>query len=255
MMTFGYIREATQAHIDLDEQETQAMHLQERYHIFANEAMQAICAIKPKYDYFKCKIVSNYIPLIRLTDNTYRQATDSELNWQLHNMVKPDFADEVTTKLWYTNQNIYLINTPIAMPEEFISFAVKQAWAFILSGQFTSENFVLGVKPERKIVRVPITKDMIVYTGRNTITGLQEGEYWIPYKAIWYKFKSGIQDNEVLDMPIDILLTIPLYVAAQCLQVDYGQKATVKRREFETALARCTTTDFLETPIILGTKW
>ena len=45
MYTYGYIREATMAHIDV-EQEAQAMKIQERYHIFANEAMQGYMWLK-----------------------------------------------------------------------------------------------------------------------------------------------------------------------------------------------------------------
>lgn len=252
--TFGYIREATQAHIDLDEQETQAMNLQERYHIFANEAMQAICAIKPKYDYFKARAVHEYWPLINLGNNEFRKATMEEIMWQAHNSSEPDFADEIDTKQWYEGQNIYLLQNPVKMPEDFIAFADKQAWAFILGSKFSSENFVTN-RPSARMsnTKEPATKDMYTYSGRNTLTFLQEGEYWIPYKGIWHRFKSGIDDHEEIDMPIDILLTIPLYVASICLQLDHAQRAMSKRAEFETALARVTTTDFLDTVRITPT--
>lgn len=256
--TFGYIREATQAHIDLDEQETQAMNLQERYHIFANEAMQAICAIKPKYDYFKAKAVREYWPLINLGNNEFRKATIEEVNWQAHNVSEPNFADEVDTKKWYEGQNTYLLQNSVKMPEDFIAFADKQAWAFIIYNRFNSEQFVRNqhqqvLTKSIETNRIPATKDMYTYTGSNTLTFLQEGEYWIPYKGIWHRFKSGIDDHEEIDMPIDILLTIPLYVASICLQLDHAQRAMSKRAEFETALARVTTTDFLDTVRITPT--
>jgi len=63
---------------------------------------------------------------------------------------------------------------------------------------------------------------------------------------MWFKFKSGIGDDEEIDMPNDILLTIPLYVASICLQIDHIQRSQVKRAEFEIALGRCTATDFLD---------
>ena len=207
--TYGYIREAVQAHIDLDEQETQAMKLQERYHIFANEAMQAICAVKPKYDYFKVKIVKDL-----------------------------DTVD--------VENNIYLVDTEIKMPDDFIAFAEKQLWAFVVNKSFDSELFIKGYKPKKYPIKVRATKDMYNYTGNNTITFYREGEYWIPYKATWYKFVSAMSDTTVLDMPNDILLTIPIYIAAQCLQIDHGQKALAKRTEFEIALGRCSATDFLD---------
>jgi hypothetical protein len=47
-------------------------------------------------------------------------------------------------------------------------------------------------------------------------------------------------------MPIDIFLTIPLYVAAVCLEQDHQQKAAIKRAQFERALDNCTATNFLD---------
>ena len=240
--TFGYVREATQAHIDLDEQETQAMHLQERYHIFANEAMQAICSIKPKYDYFKCEVVSEYDPLIRFGNGKFRKATVEELNSPASNI-----ADEVDTKLWYEGQHIYLTNRSVRMSDDFIAFADKQAWAFVRSEYFDPELFVRGYSqtPRTLFKKIKATKEHFMYGGRNTLTFFQEGQYLIPYKGVWFRFKSGISDDDEIDMPIDILLTIPLYIAALCLQIDHAQRAMAKRAEFETALARCSNTDFL----------
>lgn len=250
--TFGYLREATQAHLDLDEQETQAMHLQERYHIFANEAMQAICAVKPNYEYFKCQIVSAYNPVIRLGDNAFREATGSEINWVANGLPQPDFADEIDTKLWYEGQNIYLLNSPVKMPDKFIAFAEKQAWAFSYP-TFNTELFIRDNTElfiQDSIIPAPTKtragKNHFYFSSRNTLTFIVEGEFWVPYKAIWYKFISGISDDEEIDMPVDIFLTIPLYIAALCLQIDHAQKAQMKRAEFEAALARCSATDFME---------
>lgn len=248
MYTFGYIREATQAHIDLDEQETQAMHLQERYHIYANEAMQAICSVKPKYDYFKCEVVSKYCPVINLGNNQFRKATREEINWEVEGLEEPNFADETDTKLWYESQNIYLLNTVIRMPEDFFTFAEKQAYVVREVPQFCPELFVKGQRPKahNPYELGKATKNHFKYTGQNTITFYQVGNYLIPYKGVWYRFKSGISDEQEIDMPSDIFLIIPLYVAALCLQVDHSQRAHAKRAEFEAALARCTATDFLD---------
>ena len=80
MYTYGYLREAVIAHCDLEEEELQAMNVLKRLHIFANEAMQAVCACKPKYKYFKIKAVKKYRPLIREIINhviTYTELPDS----------------------------------------------------------------------------------------------------------------------------------------------------------------------------------
>lgn len=260
MYTFGYLREATQAHLDLEENETQAMHLQERYHIFANEAMQAISGVKPKYIYFEPEIVAEYKPLIYLGNDTYRQATEEEINWQSHitsdmaaediARIKPNFVSEAETKLWYESRNIYLLGTPVRMPDDFIAFADKQAWAFIVNNGFNQEQFVTecnwDIKQQKSNIWSKATKSMFTYSSSSTITFNTEGKFKIPYKAIWYRFKSGISDDEEIDMPVDIFFCIPLYIAAQCLQIDHAQRAVAKRSEFETALARVINTDFLE---------
>lgn len=255
MYTFGYIREATQAHIDLDEQETQAMHLQERYHIYANEAMQAICGVKPKYDYFACEIVKEYWPVINLGDNKFRKATEIEINWEAEGIEEPNFADPIDTKLWYEKQHIYLLDEPIKLPEDFFAFAEKQAWLIRPLPSFDSELFIKGRRPTqtRPFEKVKATKAQFAYTGRNTLTFYQIGKYLVPYKGVWYRFKSGISDEQEIDMPTDIFLTIPLYVAALCLQVDHAQRALTKRAEFEAAIARCAATDFLDLKDISAT--
>jgi len=245
MLTYGYIREATQAHLDLDEQETQAMNLQARYHIFANEAMMAICAVKPKYDYFKVNIVEEYTPIINLGNNAFRVATTEEIEYLVHGLARPNFADTADTTKWYEDQHIYLIGNAVRMPSDFLAFANKQAWAFVVYDN-NSENFVNGeVITSSTPTRVVATKTMFMYTGINTVTFQQEAEFWIPYKGLWFQFRSGIGDDDPIDMPMDILATIPLYVAAQCLQMDHAQKANAKRAEFELALARVSNTDFL----------
>jgi hypothetical protein len=89
-----------------------------------------------------------------------------------------------------------------------------------------------------------------MYTGSNTLTFLQEGEYWIPYKGTWFRFVSNASNDTEIDMPVDILSLIPVYVASQCLQIDHAQKANAKRAEFELALSRISNTDFLDNQLI-----
>ena len=84
-----------------------------------------------------------------------------------------------------------------------------------------------------------------MYTSKNQILFYRPGHYYIPAKFIWSRFDSGIGDNTEIDMPVDILLTIPLYIASICLQIDNMQKAQILRNEFELALARCTSGDML----------
>ena len=164
--------------------------------------MMAICAMKPKYEYFK----------VTITEDT--------------------------------------VNTEIRMPVDFLAFANKQAWAFVVSNAYDPEVFIAGDQDmaptsQSTVERIKATKEMFAYVGSNKLIFGKVGEFWIPYKGTWFRFKSGVGDDEAIDMPMDILLTIPMYVASVCLQVDHAQKAAAKRAEFELALSRVTSTDLM----------
>ena len=71
MFTYGYIREAALVHADLSDTEASDMQLRSRFNYYANEAMQAICASRPRYDYINISVVD------KLQDVVYNQATSS----------------------------------------------------------------------------------------------------------------------------------------------------------------------------------
>ena len=116
-------------------------------------------------------------------------------------------ASDAQTKAYYHALSIYEINEKVSMTDTFITFENKQAWRLV------------KYKP--------------------TVAEQLEAD------AFGYKLDSGIGDDTELDMPSDILLTIPLYIAAICYQIDNPQKAQIMRSEFEMALARCTAIDFM----------
>ena len=60
--------------------------------------MLAICAVKPKYDYFTATAVEAYTPIINEGDGLFRIATIEELNWEVYGMPEPNFADDIDTK-------------------------------------------------------------------------------------------------------------------------------------------------------------
>lgn len=262
MFTYGYIREATMAHLDIDEEEAQAMNLLGRFHIFANEAMQAICGSKPMYKYFEAKLVNEYAPLVRVEMNgevSIRPATeleihqkeeqdnsDEELDYNL-----PIFVNEAEVKAYWNERNIYKTYDKIKMPDEFIAFADKQAWK-IVEYQPTVEEILEAEafdkplpkkRPSRERVNLD---DDFSYISKNQLKFYRPGYYQIAYKCMWYIFESGVDDGTEIDMPSDILMTIPLYIASICLQIDSPQRANIKRNEFELALSRCTSADFME---------
>lgn len=266
--TYGYIREATMAHLDLDETEAQAMDILKRFPIYANEAMQAICASKPKYKYVDVTIVKKFAPLV-LDGANFILATDEQIK-ELKDWLKlpederppedtlPIFANEIQLKDYWHERNIYEVCEKIPMEIGFIAFANKQCYKYTTEKvmkripedipiEFGFDWFDNSCEEEFRIVRKPAEVDNdFSYIGKSQLKFYKEGKYMIPAKFMWYVFESGISDNEELDIPSDILTCIPLYIASICLQIDNPTRAQVKRSEFEMALARCTATDFME---------
>lgn len=250
--TYGYIREATIAHLDIDEQEAQDMKLLARFHIFANEAMQAICASKPMYQYIDVTVVKKFDPIVTDSDGSFfRKATDEEINWDIETQGELGviFLNEIQLQDYYHKQGIYEVREKIAMKDTFIAFANKRCIKIVtkkptMEQILNAEAFGSPIRTVEERVDAKVDDDFS-YISKNQIKFYKEGRYLIPAKYLWYRFDSGLADQEELDMPSDILLTIPLYIAAVCLQIDNIQKAQVLRNEFEIALARCTSGDFM----------
>lgn len=251
MFTYGYIREATMAHLDIDEQEANAMNLLSRFHIFANEAMQAICASKPRYEYVNITVVDKYTPLVM--DGVFiRPMTDVDKENGLQEL------NEESTLQYYHDRNTYLVDEQISMSGAFIAFADKQSYKRETNKK--DINAILEIEAfgktsyKQKDEKVATEKGDFSYLGSNKLSFHKTGKFFIPAKFMWYRFTSGMSDDTILDIPSDILLTIPIYIASICLQMDNAQKANIKRSEFEMALSRCTSTDFM--PLIkVGSSW
>lgn len=92
MYTWGYIKDAALAKLDLDEHEANVQNLLGRFYIYANEAMTQICSsIKPNRTFAKFVVASS--------------ALDRETYVSMH-------PDEI----------VYAVGEAIKMPEDFISF-------------------------------------------------------------------------------------------------------------------------------------
>lgn len=258
MFTYGYIREAVMAHLDIDEEEAQAMNLLSRFHIFANEAMQAICASKPKYQYVDVTVVDKFDPIVVVTNDDgsfyLRKATETEIYWDREangDLVGIRFLTEEELKEYYHKLNIYQVYETVEMSDTFIAFANKQAYKMVIKKptieeQLEAEAFNREIPKEIQYLVKAEKEYDFSYISKNGIKFYKAGHYLIPAKYLWFRFDSGIGDEIELDMPADILLTIPLYIASICLRIDNLQKSQILRSEFEMALARCTATDMMK---------
>lgn len=250
MFTYGYIREATMAHLDIDEDEAQAMNLLSRFHIYANEAMQAICASKPMYQYIDITVVEKFAPLV-MDGAIFRTATREEIDWDEEIQGERPFklVNETQMKAYYHERNIYEQFEVVSMYENFINFANKQCYKIQELKPTAAQEMeadLNGISLKKGIVKGEAkVDDDFSYLGKNRLKFYKPGQYLIPAKFLWFRFDSGIDDKAEIEMPSDILLTIPLYIASVCLQIDNVQKAQLLRQEFELALARCTSGDLM----------
>ena len=260
--TYGYIREATMAHLDLDEEEAQAMNLLKRFHIFANEAMQAICSSKPMYKYIQLTIVKKFTPIVYdEQQDTIRLATEKEVKWNVDEQgerpdgVYPLLSDEIVRD-YYHNLDTYEIGEKYSPEDNFLMYADKETRAIVEIPPTTAEileaeAFDKPIPKKYDVHEIQLDHEMS-YVGRNQLKFYKPGKYYIPARYLWYRFDSGLGDDAEIDMPTDILLTIPLYIASVCLQIDNPSRAAIKRNEFETALARCSSADFMPLNKIVG---
>ncbi len=227
--TYGYLKEAVRAHLDLEEEELELLNSNQRFHIFANEAIQHICHKKPKYQYFQFEAVAEFTPLV-YDNGVLREATDAEIDWEAQGLPEPNFATTDELADYYNTRNIYLVGQVITMPEDFLAFAVKKAYVWT----------------DSLLNKQAITKTHMLYLSNNEIVVYYAATYQVPYAGTWITFMQDSDDSLVIDMPADLALTIPIYVASVFLQQRNMNMAQAKRQEFEIAVSRCKSTNFLE---------
>lgn len=234
--TYGYLKEAVKAHLDLEEEELVLMNINTRFHIFANEAVQYLSHEKPKYQYFQFNAVTEFRPTV-YDNGVQRVATDTEVAWEANGLTEPKFASDEETAVWYNAQHIYLVGQEITMPNDFLAFANKKAFMFtdfITNKQVVSKNYMQFLSSTNIVVFAAAT-------------------YLIPYQATWLLFSHTDEDTATVPMPSDLALTIPIYVASIHLQQRNSDLAKAKRQEFEIAVSRCRVNNVLENKSVAST--
>lgn len=169
----------------------------------------------------------------------------------------PFYANEVITQVCssikpkYTFANFVIttseVGVPKDMPSDFVSFGDDVCYKLEQERDFLGD--VLTVKKE-------LHDDDFEYLGYNQIVFKQPGNYFISYNARWYTFNKSLSDDEVINVPNDILECIPSYIASQCYKIDDEYKASVFRNEYEIMLSRIDNSNFKNTKTIkIGGDW
>ena len=163
----------------------------------------------------------------------------------------PFYANEVITQVCssikpkYTFENFVIDKTNVGvkqtMPDDFVSFGDDVCYML---------EEVREHNGETKLIKVPIHDDDYEYLGYNQVVFKHPGNYFISYNARWYTFDKSLSDDELIDVPDDILDSIPSYIASQCYKIDDEYKASVFRNEYEIMLSRIDNSNFRNTKTI-----
>lgn len=163
----------------------------------------------------------------------------------------PFYANEVITQVCssikpkYTFENFVIDKTNVGvkqtMPDDFVSFGDDVCYML---------KEVREHNGETRLIKVPIHDDDYEYLGYNQVVFKHPGNYFISYNARWYTFDKSLSDDELIDIPDDILDSIPSYIASQCYKIDDEYKASVFRNEYEIMLSRIDNSNFRNTKTI-----
>lgn len=163
----------------------------------------------------------------------------------------PFYANEVITQVCssikpkYTFENFVIDKTNVGvkqtMPDDFVSFGDDVCYML---------EEVRERNGETRLIKVPIHDDDYEYLGYNQVVFKHPGNYFISYNARWYTFDKSLSDDELINVPDDILDSIPSYIASQCYKIDDEYKASVFRNEYEIMLSRIDNSNFRNTKTI-----
>lgn len=113
------------------------------------------------------------------------------------------------------------IGEPLSMPSDFVSFGDDVCYEKL-----------------SKVDKVELHDSDFEYYGYNKVVFKRSGTFYISYNARWITFDRSMDDNTLIDVPLDILDCIPSYIASQCYKIDDEYKAQVYRNEYEILFSR-----------------
>lgn len=236
MKTWGYIKDAALAKLDLstDERDNQVTTFVGRFYIYANEVITQVSSLyKPKYSYFIVGVFS---------DDKERWKYYAQRYTLLGYDPTPDIIPAKTpptsnnteylkqyNNFWYLYENAKP-GYEITFPSDFVSFGGD------------ANYYTKGCSGTINMDQLP--DSLFVYYGVKSFVPYANGEYSMSYNARWFDFTSNMSEYTELDIPDDILDCIPSYIASQCYKVDDEIKAQIYRNEYELMLARINDTHY-----------
>lgn len=226
MFTYGYIKNAILSKMDLGEADALEQDLMDAIPYNLNECLSQIAStIKP---HFACIQVTAFKDEIPIPKDLLPPMDEEE-------------PETVTAKLERENKlKEYLKDKEVVgnirrMPDGFIAFSGKSMMQNELGNRL--DGTILYSEPHE-------LHDEVAYVGNDKVTFLHPGKYIITYDENWPFFTDDMQDTTEIDIPADIIICLPSYVASQLWKRDDERKAAIYRNEFEIAFSRINNSDY-----------
>lgn len=233
MITWGYIKQATLAKMDLSVDAAVDQGLIEKMPFYANEALTEITsAIKAKRAYTDFK-VADRDAVLKCIAQTYGQEA---MYFVLDHPCDLNRATEDQLNALKVYEHYVYVGDTIKMPDDFVAWSDDTNWKVTkdCNGQDMLEPL----------------KDTEFAQRGNKLIFMKPCICKIAYFAKWFFFTPTTQDDVELDIPDDILVCLPSYIASQLFKIDDEQKSSIYRNEYEMALARINENDYATNKVI-----
>ena len=216
MYTYGYIKNAILTKLNLTEKEALEQNLLDTFIYNINECLSQIAStIKPDFCTKQVTVYKDEIPIPK--EMLIVDTDPVEVRLEKKKSIKAYLEDKS------------LVNTLYKMPDNFIAFSGVP--------RFQEEKCNCYL-PSKEV------HDEVVHIDRKQVMFLKPGIYQITYDGWWRTFNDEMQDSDELDIPEDVVICIPSYVASQVWKIDDERKANIFRNEFEIFFSRINNSDY-----------
>ena len=227
MYTWGYIKEAALAKMDLSVNQAVDMGLMNKMPFYANEAITHITsAIKAKRAYVEYECRDRDVVLCELKEKYHLDDVSYLLKQPCD---KSTLSSDQLSALDEYNSYVYVGDT-IKFPDDFVM------WSDDINFRAPYKGFHFGFSEASD-------EDYQTLTG-NSFMFMKTGYYKMAYKAKWFKILPTTLDSFELDCPDDILECLPTYIASQLYKIDDETKSAILYNQYEMMLARIDENDY-----------
>ena len=225
MYTWGYIKEATLAKMDMSVSQAVDMGLMNKMPFYANEAVtQITAAIKAKRAFAEFEVMERdeTLELIKRFYNL------DDISFLFNQPCDKSLLTTNEQKALDNYNRLKYVGDIVKFPEDFFAWSDDVSLMY----DFNERTWV------------DTNDDFFETYGGNAVMFKRCGKFRIAYKAKWFKILPSTDDSFVLDAPDDILECLPSYIASQLYKIDDEVKSGILRNEFEMMVARIDENDY-----------